>query len=136
MLDALVELVEKKGSSCPLYPWLLFPATHSSVPPADLAVVCRRDLNSNQNDAVKASIRNPLTCIWGPPGTGKTHTIIAIIQELLNRFPERRVLVTAPTHNAVDNVLRKYVSQNNGESVKPVRVSTDVRLRRTQFCPG
>lgn len=69
-----------------------------------------------------------MTCLWGPPGTGKTHTI-AVILELLAADPEQRILVTAPTHNAVDNIMRKYLTnmRDRGEPfTSALRVSTDV----------
>ncbi|KAL8881471.1 MAG: hypothetical protein Q9198_001341 [Flavoplaca austrocitrina] len=70
----------------------------------------RVDLNESQNKALQAALDSSLTCLWGPPGTGKTHTVAVILEELLKN-PERRILVTAPTHNAVRKVaedLRKY----------------------------
>ena len=88
----------------------------------------RDDLNESQNEAVIKAIRNSLTCIWGPPGTGKTHTL-AVILKLLSQNHENRILVTAPTHNAVDNIMRKFLNNMSlqGDGVlKVVRVSTDV----------
>lgn len=91
----------------------------------------RSDLNQSHNQAVRVSLEDPLTCLWGPPGTGKTHTIVVILPELLRDEMDRRILVTAPTHNAVDNVLRKYINeraQNQGVFTEPIRVTTDVSL--------
>lgn len=89
----------------------------------------RPDLNASQNDAIFAALESDLTCIWGPPGTGKTHTIAVLIEALLED-PERRLLVTAPTHNAVDNVMRKYLHNMKSRNLPgqaALRVSTDVR---------
>jgi type I site-specific restriction endonuclease len=72
--------------------------------------------------------------LWGPPGTGKTHTIVRIIKQLQKSPGSKRILVTAPTHNAVDNVMRKYLSSGTaGGQIDVVesntlRVSTDVSL--------
>lgn len=91
----------------------------------------RSGLNQSQNKAVQVSLTSALTCLWGPPGTGKTHTIVVILQELLRDVKDRRLLVTAPTHNAVDNVLRKYITegaQDQDAFVEPIRVTTDVSL--------
>ncbi|WP_376796868.1 DEAD/DEAH box helicase [Thermogemmatispora sp.] len=49
--------------------------------------------------------------IQGPPGTGKTHTISEIVRECARRG--ERVLVTARTHKAVDNVLQSLPSELN-----------------------
>jgi regulator of nonsense transcripts 1 len=90
------------------------------------------NLNASQNAAVEASLSHPLTCLWGPPGTGKTYTIVEIIKQLQASQNDRRILVTAPTHNAVDNVMRKYLADimtgGSLDTAKPIalRVSTDV----------
>ncbi len=92
-------------------------------------------LNASQNAAVETSLSHPLTCLWGPPGTGKTYTIVEIIKSLQESGEDRRMLVTAPTHNAVDNVMRKYLADvmkgrrlnDTAESIA-IRVSTDVSL--------
>ena len=87
-------------------------------------------LNESQRDAVVAVCGSPLTCLWGPPGTGKTYTI-AVILEILSSDPKRRILVTAPTHSAVDNIMRKYLDNIRTQEVAApliLRVSTDVGL--------
>ena len=88
------------------------------------------ELNDSQNQALQAALTRPLTCIWGPPGTGKTHTVAVILTELLKNA-EARILVTAPTHNAVDNVMRKFLQQAANSSERrevALRVSTDVSI--------
>ena len=88
----------------------------------------RLDLNESQNKALQAALGSSLTCLWGPPGTGKTHTVAVILEELL-KDPKQRILVTAPTHNAVDNVMRKFLynmQQQTSWAGRAVRVSTDV----------
>jgi hypothetical protein len=70
-----------------------------------------RLLNAGQWRAWRGVLGAPLTLLWGPPGTGKTHTIAhmlvgyALAARLLERPP--RVLVTAFTHHAINNVLAK-----------------------------
>jgi len=86
-------------------------------------------LNPSQNNAIKAAISYPVTCLWGPPGTGKTHTIVELIKQLQSTG-NRRILVTAPTHNAVDNVMEKYLAGLDtlelDSQLMPLRVSTEV----------
>ena len=58
-------------------------------------------LNSSQNSAVCRSIAaQDVAIVHGPPGTGKTTTLIEIILETLRR--ETHVLVCAPSNAAVD----------------------------------
>ena len=51
-----------------------------------------------------------------------------MLQELLASDREQRILVTAPTHNAVDNVMHKYITRTERlpGRINPIRVSTDV----------
>jgi len=86
-----------------------------------------KSLNPSQNEAVEAADSHPLTLLWGPPGTGKTHTIVEMIKQLQSSG-DRRILVTAPTHNAVDNVMEKYLLGVEGlaSQPRPLRVSNDV----------
>lgn len=61
-------------------------------------------LNAAQQEAFERALSTPdIQLVLGPPGTGKTHTIVEIIRALSKR--RERVLITAKTHKAVDNVL-------------------------------
>ncbi|HYY99154.1 MAG TPA: AAA domain-containing protein, partial [Pyrinomonadaceae bacterium] len=68
-------------------------------------------LNDGQWAAWRGVFREPLALVWGPPGTGKTHTVAHILigYALAARDAGRplRILVTASTHHAIVNVLRK-----------------------------
>lgn len=67
-------------------------------------------LNKHQQRAVlKALTANEYILIKGMPGTGKTQTLVALV-ELLVRIG-KSVLITAHTHSAVDNVLLKLIHQ-------------------------
>ncbi|KAK5989570.1 putative RNA-dependent RNA polymerase 1 [Cladobotryum mycophilum] len=132
MLDAIRNLAILEGECCGIIDQILGIRT---VIPATLNTTDFSPdptLNKSQNDAVEASERHNLTCLWGPPGTGKTQTIVAIIRRL-QLDPTRRILVTAPTHNAVDNVMRRYLRRLSQEgclqipNLAPLRVSTEIR---------
>ena len=59
------------------------------------------NLNPSQQQAVNAILANEdVTVIHGPPGTGKTTTLVAAIVRLCER--ESTVLVTAPSNTAAD----------------------------------
>lgn len=69
------------------------------------------DLNENQQRAVlKAVAAHEYVLIKGMPGTGKTQTLVALIELLLELGSS--VLITAHTHSAVDNVLLKLLERN------------------------
>lgn len=47
----------------------------------------------------------PTSFLWGPPGTGKTYTLGALLAAYLVQFPMRRVLLLSTTNSAVDMAL-------------------------------
>ncbi len=88
-------------------------------------------LNRFQNEAVrKIAQAKDVAIIHGPPGTGKTTTLVQSI--LLTLQTQKRLLVTAPSNTAVDLLTEKLA--NEGVNVirigNPSRVS-DVLLEHT-----
>ena len=65
------------------------------------------NLNESQKDAVRFAVyeANEIALIHGPPGTGKTSTLIECIRHLVAL--EKRVLVCAASNLAVDNILER-----------------------------
>jgi superfamily I DNA and/or RNA helicase len=87
------------------------------------------------NDSQLAAVRHVITAhdvgiIHGPPGTGKTTTLVQAIQETIRR--ERRVLVCAPSNTAVDLLTEKLAERgvNVIRMGNPSRVS-DLLLAHT-----
>jgi DNA replication ATP-dependent helicase Dna2 len=69
-----------------------------------------RDLDPSQQEAfASALLADPVHLIQGPPGSGKTR----LLADLLRAFVARgeRVLVTAFTHLAINNVLRAFCAR-------------------------
>lgn len=62
------------------------------------------DLRARQLEAVVASL-SKRALVVGPPGTGKTYTVGAIVAALLTRFKNSRILLVGPTNVAVDTAL-------------------------------
>lgn len=44
----------------------------------------------------------PPMCIFGPPGTGKSSTVVEVVRQVLLHTPDAKVLVCAPTNFAAD----------------------------------
>ena len=87
-------------------------------------------LNAPQQDAVEfAMSANEIAIIHGPPGTGKTTTVVEIIRQAVANG--ERVLACAPSNTAVDNLLERLVAA--GEPAvrlgHPARVLEVVRAR-------
>lgn len=69
------------------------------------------DFEDSQKRAILNSIKQDVTIIHGPPGTGKTTVLCEIIFAFIETFPQHQILVTAGTHNAIDNVLLMFVKR-------------------------
>jgi hypothetical protein len=68
-------------------------------------------LTGSQQTAYRAIRSRKAVAVWGPPGTGKTHFLATVVLGLADAHARAgrpfRVLVTAFTHAAIQNLLRK-----------------------------
>ncbi|WHY89471.1 AAA domain-containing protein [Neobacillus cucumis] len=64
-------------------------------------------IKSNVHELVLRSKYNPVTFVWGPPGTGKTYTLARVAAN--KYFQKRRVLILSHSNQAV-NVLISEIS--------------------------
>ncbi|MEM7347588.1 MAG: IGHMBP2 family helicase [Chloroflexota bacterium] len=81
-------------------------------------------LNSSQHNAVKFALTaKDLAIIHGPPGTGKTTTVVEFIRQVIRRG--ETVLACAPSNMAVDNLLEHLLEA--GEKV--IRLGHPARVR-------
>ncbi|TIC03796.1 P-loop containing nucleoside triphosphate hydrolase protein [Wallemia mellicola] len=70
-----------------------------------------KTLNQSQRDAVNLALKaDHLALIHGPPGTGKSYTLIEIIRQLINQ--DKRILVCGSSNLAVDNILERLSVYN------------------------
>ncbi len=87
-----------------------------------------RRLNQPQQEAVAFALAaEDVAVIHGPPGTGKTTAVVELIRRAT--ASEQRVLASAPSNTAVDNLLKKLVDVG----VRAIRIGhparVDARLR-------
>lgn len=61
-------------------------------------------MSRDQLNAYQGVLRHPVSYVWGAPGTGKTRMVLSrcILRYVLNK---KRVLLLAPTNNAIEQVL-------------------------------
>lgn len=86
-------------------------------------------LNEPQKEAVKFALANDISIIHGPPGTGKTFTLIEIIQQLCERG--QRVLVCGPSNISVDTILERLAKVLPGNLL--LRIGHPARLLETNL---
>ncbi|CAX44951.1 conserved hypothetical protein [Candida dubliniensis CD36] len=82
-------------------------------------------LNASQRQAIEFAINDSnITIIHGPPGTGKTYTLIELIQQLTSKG--EKVLVCGPSNISVDTILERL--GNKYEPMKLIRIGHPARL--------
>lgn len=87
-----------------------------------------QQLNESQQKAVNAITQNEhITIVHGPPGTGKTTTLIEAIQQLIKNGD--KILVAAPSNTAVDHIAKGLIAQ----AVKVLRVGNASKVDETIF---
>jgi ATP-dependent RNA/DNA helicase IGHMBP2 len=80
-------------------------------------------LNASQREAIAFALSGQdVSIIHGPPGTGKTTTVAALIRQATERG--EKVLATAPSNLAVDNLLERLLRAG----VKAVRLGHPARV--------
>ena len=125
MKKALEELEKNKA----LFP--LFEKIHGRIQTSPATKIIATDhisfrnkqLNKSQQEAVTAIIHNEsVAIVHGPPGTGKTTTLVEAVIQLIERG--EKVLVSAPSNTAVDNISKGLIK--NG--VKLLRVGNTSKV--------
>lgn len=87
-----------------------------------------KNLNPSQQQAVAAVIQNEeLIIVHGPPGTGKTTTLVEAIQQLVARG--QKIMLSAPSNAAVDNICKGLLSKG----VKLLRVGNSGKTDEAVF---
>ncbi len=87
-----------------------------------------KQLNQSQQQAVTAILQNTgVTIVHGPPGTGKTTTLIEAVIQLIKTG--EKVLVSAPGNTAVDNIAKGLIERG----VKLLRVGNTTKVNDSIF---
>ncbi|KAI9883536.1 MAG: hypothetical protein M1823_004700 [Watsoniomyces obsoletus] len=80
-------------------------------------------LNESQKDAIRFALASgEVALIHGPPGTGKTYTLVELIRQLLSKG--QRLLVCGPSNISVDNIVERLAVHR----VSMIRLGHPARL--------
>lgn len=94
-------------------------------------------LNHLQKQALRLPFREKIGLIEGPPGTGKTHllvwTLIALVAHAKSLNRSIKILVTAQTHHAIDQILKKVAQTIPAADVSGVSLWKYGRIDEGQF---
>lgn len=128
MNQALTKLLKTPESSYTLLQRVLLGLSSPGAPDPQQAkdiVFHDATLNDSQQDAVRFALSSPeIALIHGPPGTGKTYTLIELILQFLKQG--QRVLVCGPSNISVDNIVERLAL--TAPNVPIVRLGHPARL--------
>lgn len=82
----------------------------------------RITFNDEQKEAIRIAIQQPVSVITGGPGTGKTSIIDAIYYIFMSAFPDKSVLMCAPTGCAA-----RRITESTGISAKTIHSALHIR---------
>ncbi|KAM8968612.1 DNA-binding protein SMUBP-2 [Sarcophilus harrisii] len=113
----------RSGPAAPLIDVLLCASEPSSPVPPQTLTFCNSNLDTSQKEAVAFALaQKELAIIHGPPGTGKTTTVLEVVLQAVHRG--LKVLCCAPSNVAVDNLVERLAAQKQ----KVLRLGHPARL--------
>ncbi|KAJ2475142.1 hypothetical protein EV174_005383, partial [Coemansia sp. RSA 2320] len=100
------------------------PTFQSTTSPIEQGYI-NMSLDVFQKDAVRLAVTaDNIALIHGPPGTGKTQTIVEIVWQLLRQ--DKRILLCGPSNISVDNMVERLGSSD--PSISMVRIGSPARM--------
>lgn len=71
-----------------------------------------------QGEAIGHAIEEPITMVWGPPGTGKTYTMAKMTEQFVSMG--KSVLIVSHSNISVDNVVKQISKQFSSNHLAPI----------------
>lgn len=121
-LGAEVEMLNISAEACYLLQSVSERLMDLSLEPSEIAqdLICNglkeidyrnSDIAKGQEIAVRMSLEQPITFVWGPPGTGKTQTLAEIAWAHIDKG--ERVLILSYSNVSVDGAILRVTSLKN-----------------------
>lgn len=121
-LGAEVEMLNISAEACYLLQSVSERLMDLSLEPSEIAqdLICNGlkeidyrnlDIAKGQETAVRMSLEQPITFVWGPPGTGKTQTLAKIAWAHIDKG--ERVLMLSYSNVSVDGAILRVTSLKN-----------------------
>lgn len=121
-LGAEVEMLDISAEACYLLQSVSERLMDLSLEPSEIAqdLICNglkeidyrnSDIAKGQETAVRMSLEQPITFVWGPPGTGKTQTLAKIAWAHIGKG--ERVLMLSYSNVSVDGAILRVTSLKN-----------------------
>ena len=121
-LGAEVEMLNISAEACYLLQSVPERLMDLSLEPSEIAqdLICNglkeidyrnSDIAKGQETAVRMSLEQPITFVWGPPGTGKTQTLAKIAWAHIDKG--ERVLMLSYSNVSVDGAILRVTSLKN-----------------------
>ncbi|MFD1205312.1 AAA domain-containing protein [Sporosarcina contaminans] len=94
----------------------------------DLDFVNKNIDEVNKEAVEKALKTNDMFLIQGPPGTGKSTVITELINQIFLMDSKSTVLITSPSHVAVDHLLKNVLKNQSDKKI--VRIGTSEKISK------
>ncbi len=72
-------------------------------------------LNESQVAAIRECARRQLVIVWGPPGTGKTDTLVAFLHAVVREGVPRKILISGPNYRTVEELSGRLLRNLEGD---------------------
>jgi len=112
LLEALVERIEELDARSEAIAYMLACKGRSKIHEQN-GIALGQDL------ALKRTAEQPITFIWGPPGTGKTTTLAKIASEFI--LKGKRVLMLSYSNVSVDGAMLRVANMSDQDAGKIIR---------------
>ena len=112
LMEALVERIDELNSETS-------PISYELACKGNSKIDQKKSIGLGQNLALKKSNIQPITFIWGPPGTGKTTTLAKIALE--HMLQGERILMVSYSNVSVDGAVLKIATMSDYEPGQIVR---------------